>query len=285
MKLIRVLIASCLLASIAGCASKPIASEKWPKHECGPIPEVDMATYCYDESRSEATDVMFWMPGLGDTANVWKEPDTNSDYPELIEKLPPTKIVTISFAQPVKILDFDFQSGWMITGYPNRTLKPAQATLEVFKTKIVPFIEAKYGIKGPYKIAGHSQGSSNAAMLVAAFPEMWSKVVLLNPAMITDQHDPWDLRTGEYCPWCYMVKSNYDNLPQWKSGGPNPVKNMPPTLVTACPIDIFGLYAGAESYVVKSRKLGNKVTLLQDPPICTHWRFPVDKVVKFLAAP
>jgi pimeloyl-ACP methyl ester carboxylesterase len=271
------------MLALSGCQSKPVASSRWPIHDCGPIPGVDMATYCFDQTDDETTDVLWFFHGLGDDAQVWRTPTSvPSSYPDLIKAMKKTKIVTISFAQPVTIAGLPFKSGWMMTGYPNRTLVPTQATLDVFKNKIVPFIEEKYGIKGPYKIAAHSQGGNNAAMVIAAFPEMWSRAVLLNPALITDAHDPWKLKLGEYCPWCYMVPHNYPDFATWRQGGPSPAKGAPHMLVTACPIDIFGLYSGAEAYVVKSRKLGNKVTFIEGPPICSHWSFSVSAVVKFL---
>ena len=259
-----------------GCASKPFTPpESWPVHECGPIPGVDKASYCYDESAAGATDVLWWMHGLGDSNEVWKKPTTvPSSYPDLIAQMPPMRIITISFSEPVMVMGKPFESGWMLTGYPNRTKEPVMSTLDVFKNKIVPFIEAKYKMKGPYKIAGHSMGGSNVAQVVKAFPEMWSKAVIINPALVQDSVDPWNF--VQLCPWCLMIKANYDSKAQWLKDRPEPIKGKK-VMVTGCPLDIFLLYPAAQEYAQKAG-----IEIQEDPPVCTHWKFPVSNILKFL---
>ena len=264
------------LGLLAGCATGPVASKNWPKHECGNIPGVEDASYCYDESAPGATDVLFFFHGLKDSKEVWVKPTSvPSDYPALIAAMPAMRIITISFGD-----------GWLLTNYPARSKVPRAATLDNFRGKILPYLENKYGLKPPYKGLSHSMGGANLAVLWAAYPEMWKSVTLLNPAMITKATDPWDFL--QICPWCLMVKANFDNRKQWNAGSPiglvdaaNP--GLPPIHITACESDlIFWLYDGTKEFRNHAKVKSNSVDWHDGEPGCSHWNFDVPWVMRSL---
>lgn len=253
------------LLLLTGCATAKL--NPWPVHECEDIPGVDGASYCYDESATGATDVLWFFHGLKDTKEVWRKPTiVPSSYPELINSMPPMRIVTVSWVGSVA-------DGWMLA--KSRTQKPYTATLEVFKNKVVPYIEQRRGLKGPYKLMGHSMGGSNAATLAAAYPEMWSSVTLINPALIVDANDPWEWE--QKCPWCLEIKQNFDNLDQWKAERPRPSPVL--THITGCKQDVlFSLYDGTVEFKNKSVNVDWHDGL----PGCDHWHFDVPWVVEGL---
>lgn len=240
-----------ILLLFVGCATKTLKSSDW-KNKCGAIDEIK---YCYHEiGEPDLTkDPIVMMHGLYDSERVFLEPTKMpSNYPELINAMPAgTRIIVISFGP-----------GFMLTAYPNRTKEPKTATLARFKELLAP-----YGTK--FRLLSHSMGGFNAAVLMRAYPEMWSKAVLINPMLITKDTDPWNLI--QICPSCLMTKANFDNLAQWKKE--RPILSSVPTMVTACPIDIFGLYPGAQEY---------SKHVIDDDPICSHWTWNTEKVLGFL---
>lgn len=255
----------CLL-TLARCSSAPVASTTW-KSDCGSI-DAEIK-YCYHEIGQPdlSKPVIVFMHGLEDSEQVFLHPTSvPSSYPDLIAAMPVgSRIFVLSWGP-----------GWLLTSSP-RDKAPLTATLERFKAVLLG------RSPGPFRLMGHSMGGANAARLAEAYPELFTKVILINPMLVTDDNDPWNVI--QICPACLLIKPNYDGTAQWKSDRPEPAAQAAASLVTACPIDIFALYSGAEEYVVKSRKLGNKVTMLDDPAICTHWSFPVPEIVKFLSSP
>lgn len=278
------------LVLMLSCITAPLASKDWPVHFCEEIPETT-ASYCYDESDKIAVTVGLMFHGLGDNDQYWLKPSNGplgSSAPALIAAMPPMRWFTISFSQPVSIpLIGSFESGWMLTKYPERKLTPEDSTIDVFKNKIMPYLETKYGIKGPYIGLGHSMGGSNLATLWAA-PEtsaMWKSVTILNPALAASKFDPFHLTPLlDYCPWCWMVPKNFENKSQWDAGSPLGLLKtakfpLAPIHITACKQDVlFQMYdATLELIALANSKM--EVDWHDGDPGCDHWHYNVPWVI------
>lgn len=269
---------------LAGCVTTQptkAPAPSWPVHFCETIPGTS-AHYCEEETGSNPTDTLWFFHGLGDSDQVWNT--TNpipSAYPVLKAALPNNlRIITISFSRPMQFGSMNIESGWLLTDYGTRTQPPLDATISTFRDKIVPYIENKFQVHGPYKLLSHSMGTSNAIKAMMAMPTMWSKAVLWNGALLTDKTDPWNVI--QICPWCLMIKYNYDTKAQWLADRPEPIKGMPKTLVTGCPVDIFGLYSADKEFYTKSKAMGNDVIFADDPAVCSHWEVDIPNVIGFL---
>jgi enterochelin esterase family protein len=75
---------------------------------------------------------------------------------------------------------------------------------EHFAEEIVPFLENKFGIRGPHSIAGHSSGGMGALHLASRFPELFDGLIsfggdlyfeLTHKNMVADLID--DLQSGK----------------------------------------------------------------------------------------
>lgn len=274
-----------ILAILAGCATGPVASKGWSDHFCEKVPGTT-ATYCYDETVKGATKVGLFFHGLLDDSTVWVSPTSvPSSYPDLIAAMPPLRLFTISFSQPMKVGPFPVKSGWMISDYPGRTLAPADSTIDTFKNIIMPYLEKKYGISGPYVGFGHSMGSSNLATLWAdpKTSSMWKSVTLINPAFAATKYDPFHLKVGQECLWCYAVKYNFDNTDQWNTWSPlgtlTKAGKLAPIRITATQTDFpFNLYDGAVEFRDEAKKHAT-VDWLDSNQGYDHWHFSVPWVV------
>jgi hypothetical protein len=185
----------------------------------------------------------------------------------------------------MRIVSVSLGEGWMLTEYPNRTLKPAQATLQTFKEKIEPYLKEKYQLKGPYKGLAHSMGGNNLAMLWAAYPELWSSVTLINPMLIKDSQDPWNVFS--ICPSCLLIKYNYDNKEQWQSGRPSEILKhagkLGPLAITGCSQDVlFHLYAGTREFADQAKAHAVSVDYHDGDLGCDHWHFDIPWVIRSL---
>lgn len=286
MKILLLAIATLTLAS---CATAPVASTAW-RNDCGAIDEVK---YCYHEvgTPDPSKQVIVFNHGLYDAETTFiTPPAVKSDYPALIAKFPQgTRIVSLSWGQ-----------AYMLTDYPNRKLAPVTATPDRY-LEVLAKLEQKYSFHGPYRLVGHSMGGSNTAELCAKLKDAYfSKCALMNPMVVKDSFRvSWDkplpvlavvdgiLKTLTGDGPSLLIRVNYENNDQWLQYRPEPVAGMPPLWVHACTADNFGLYPGAEEYVVKARKLGNGVRFVTTKCglLNSHWTFDPDDLIAFLEGP
>jgi len=258
---------------LTACQSPAIKSSEW-FNVCGSL---DGAAWCYHEVGTPdlSKPAIIFNHGLNDDEQVFIKPTSvPSSYPTLIASMPHgSRILVISFGK-----------AFMLTGYPGRTLKPVGATLENYKA-ILAKLSVKFKLMPPFALAGHSQGGNQVAMLWATYPELWSSATMINPALITDSTDPWNVFS--ICPWCLMVKYNYDNKDQWNAGRPSEILKqsgkLGPLAVTGCSQDVlFHLYAGTQEYADQAKAHAVSVDYHDGLPGCSHWLFDVPWVIKSL---
>ncbi len=320
MRLIAVLFAALLLASITGCqtipglpggipglpgggasipagrcpaglmpglpipigTSGPASKIKWHKAECSsPISALPEVMICYYETAPNPVgETVLFGSGFTKKADVLKATQLYDGFIKAIKK--PTRIVAYSFC-----------SGAMITNYPNRSMAPVSATLDHFKGQILPAIEAKYpevvALSGKYKLIGHSMGGSNVATLGALWPEKFSKLGLINPMLVEDSKNPF-FTTGNplfdflICPACLLINDHFPNKSVWDAGKPSAIASaqMASTWITACKSDTFKLKPGSDEYVARLKALGLKPNYIAGKSGCSHDKFDGASLAKHL---
>ncbi len=266
------------LLFMLACTSTPYKSaSKWTVTK-GTVTGLPGVTYDFYKSPT-AKKTMIWMHGLEDSPDIFQangNPLPNS-YAAFVDAMPDINIVVPSWGP-----------GWLLTGYPNRTDVPVTATWQNFHDKVLPDIEAKFGLHGPYILAGHSQGGFNVAQLCSHYPEMWTRCALINPMLIPDKQNPFNLLPP--CLGCLLIKGgtipmfgltlftgNYDTIDQWMADRPEPNPKQPVTWVTSTYGDQFNLHNGGLEYATKAHAtyiLGTS----------DHFNWDVPALVKFLNA-
>lgn len=254
------------------------------KVTCGTIPGHQEWSYCMYLSPT-ATKTGVWMHGLEDAPTIFqgtKNPLPNS-YAEFVQAMPDMNWFIPSLGP-----------GWLLTGYPGRKDVPVSATVEQFMQVVMPFMESTWPVKGPYVLAGHSQGGFNVAKLcpikLADNKSPWSKCAMINPMVIPDNQDPFKL--SQVCWGCLMIKGgtvnilgwksvlftgNYDTKDQWLADRPEPMPDQPPMWVTACPTDFFGLYPGGQEYALKARAV-----FVRGKNSCSHFIWDAPASIDFI---
>jgi len=247
-----------------------------------PIPDQPEVMVGYFETAPNPVgETILFGPGFSKKADVL---NSNLYDSFLLQIKKPTRIVSISFC-----------SGAMITGYPGRALPPKSATLDNFLFKILPALEMKYpqmkSPSGKYKLAGHSMGGSNAATLSASFPNLFSKVGLINPMFVRDQINPLAVHglagpTGAFsfyalfankggCLACLLINDHFPSESVWVQTRPSSLlkSGMPSTWITACKTDQFNLKPATDDYVAKMQALGMKPNYVAGKSGCKHDTF------------
>ncbi len=197
---------------VARYDGKQRPSDRW-KTSCGDIPWVS-ARYCLHQTGPNPKYTIWFFHGAGDSERVFQVSAFDQEsYFQFENDLPPVNIVTLSYG-PI----------WTLA--PSRSLDPTDATIEVFTSKIMPFIDESFGLAHRPRVAmGHSQGGLNVATLCAALPESWAKCVLLNPMLPgCDPFHAWPIcptifsRLGAFGP-NFLIRANYSRL-EWQKSQP-----------------------------------------------------------------
>jgi hypothetical protein len=269
---------------LSGCVSQPKPSDIW-QTSCGDIAGVSGARYCFHQTGPNPQYTIWFFHGAGDSEEVFRHsPFPQDSYIELEKGLPSVNIVTISYGP-----------SWIMTDARDRSLTPANATVDVFTSQIVPFIVKKFHPVEPYSAMGHSQGGINVATICAASPDMWSKCVLLNPMLPScDPYNPlicppFPSRLGLLA-WgpSILIWSNYSET-EWRTTKPEillkKTKKLPKSFVTACLSDQFGLFAGPKAWSDQANQLGFSSVWVPVSTRCDHFHWPARDVLDFLGAP
>lgn len=259
-----------LTVIVSNAFAKP--SESW-KTACGDIAGVQKAKYCFHQTGPNPKYTIWFFHGVSDSEKVFLESNLNQDsYLEFTKGLPDVNVVTVSFGY-----------SWMITDYANRTEKPANATVDVFASQIVPYIEAKFSPAKPYVAMGHSAGGMSAATVCAALPEMWKSCVMLNAMM--PACDPFAKKNCNYWGVNLLVKENYSQS-GWNETQPlvqlDRAEQLPKSLITACSSDKFSLFDGAQAWAQRSSHRGFATTWIPVTTKCDHAHWPAAAVLEFL---
>jgi predicted esterase len=259
----------------SGCVSQPMPSGSW-QTSCGDVTEVSGARYCFYQTGPNPQYTIWFFHGAGDSEEVFRHsPFPQDSYIELGKGLPSVNIVAISYGL-----------SWIMTDSHNRTFKPANATVDVFTSQIVPFIENNHHPANPYVAMGVSEGGITVATVCAAVPSMWSKCVLLNPML--PSCDPYGSLSCQFSGPGILIRLNYSET-EWRTTKPlvllHKTKDLPKSFVTACSSDLFGLFDGPKAWSDEARQLG--FNSIWDPVFtkCDHFHWPADHALGFLATP
>ncbi len=272
------------------------------KFQCGNVPGVvgdpglgdpsstdNPVKYCVYQNSPNPRMTVWFFHGLGDNETVFQNPDVKHDsYRQFMEKLPPARIITISYGML-----------WMFSAQSSRAKTPYEGTVDVFRNKIVPFFESAYNPPKPWHVMGHSMGGFNTSVLCTSMPDTWSKCVLLN-AMIPSC-DPF---TGAFpgglppvgggiggIAFCHpgpdaMVKDQFEPA-EYAAAQPSALMaatpRLPKTYVTACINDDFGLFTGPKAFALQGQARGFNVTFEPLNTSCDHYKWPHQRVVDFLS--
>jgi pimeloyl-ACP methyl ester carboxylesterase len=292
--LVCLMSAAVMLVAGAGApvAGAPGAAAEAVFSECGEIGDVG-AEYCYHKIGTQPKYTIWFFHGYGDSqhgpANSFFDQES---YKAFEAGLSSVNLVLISFGP-----------SWLLTAYPGREKDPANATVDAFKTQIVPFMERKYRLARPYVVMGQSMGAFSAATLCAAAPAMWSKCVLVNPML--PSCDPFRECAPKgpipMLPGCdllhvfdcnikkmgagLLIRANFSEE-GWQQTRPmvllQRAARLPKTYVTVCMNDKIVESRGAEEWInlAKSKNADSK----WDPvTACSHFEWPHQHVLDFLA--
>ncbi len=250
------------------------------KSVCGDITGVAGATYCAYTNSPTPQQTIWFFHGLADSPSVFTEAlqgtsvlISRDSYLELLQNLPAVKIVAISYGL-----------SWLLNLNPVRTQDPVNATVDVFTSQIMPFIEKTLQPPRPYLAMGHSMGGFNTATLCAALPDMWSKCVLLNAMIPETTCNPF---LDNFCnagPGM-VVRGNF-TAADWDAYSPfallKKAKKLPKSFVTACAKDDFGLFAGPQAWSTQASAGGFDSTFYPVMTGCDHVHWPAKKVIEFM---
>ncbi len=283
---------SAVIALGAG-AFAPAAAADVTVSECGAIDGVEGAEYCYHRIGTAPKYTIWFFHGYGDSqhgpANSFFE---HKSYKAFEAGLSSANLVLISFGR-----------SWLLTAYPDREKDPANATVDIFKAHVVPFIERKYKLAHPYVVMGQSMGGFSAATLCAAAPAMWSKCVLVNPML--PSCDPFGDCAPKglipMLPGCDLLRLFDCNIKKvgaglliranfseegWQQTQPmvllRKTNRLPKVYATACKNDKIVEFRGPEEWInlAKSKNADSK----WDPVMkCSHFEWPHQHVLEFLA--
>lgn len=260
-----------LAAQIASAAGLKFTSK------CGDIPDVRRGTYCiYSHSANPKATVWFFH-GISDIATSLGDVKTDvpaggDSYADLLNGLGEVEIVVISFGK-----------SWLMSAYPNRTSDPLDATIPVFKNKILPFIDS-FKLPKPYYAVGHSMGGYNAETVCTNTPGVFAKCVLLNPMITSKQCDPYKFNFCNPGPaflfrWAFAAN-------RWKETAPfEMVKNatqIPESYVTACTRDGWGFYDGPYQWTQDVNARGFSAVFDPVSGKCDHDHWNTQHVLQFL---
>jgi pimeloyl-ACP methyl ester carboxylesterase len=205
--------------------------------------------YCvYPTVDPKNHDLLIHFHGLAGSALSWQNEERNADTRREIEALGksvPT-VVSISFGDL-----------WLLTD-----IKDHGDKYNLFKNKILPFLEGKAGFKkdGRLLLMGESMGGFNALQLYLKDPQIFSRYMILCPAL--SQLNPWSSdedvanfidRTGassfrvEF--YMQVAKYNFSNMDEWNTNNPlylakNHTSGLPPIYLSGDEHDQYGFYEG-----------------------------------------
>jgi|GEM_PF-6203572 len=244
--------------------------------------------YCVYANHPEPKKTIWFFHGLTDDENIFRNPGENRiSYRKFLEQVEPVRIVAISFG-----------TLWMFSSNNNRTEEPKEATIDVFRNKIVPYFVERFKLPQPWSVMGQSMGGFNAAILCAGAPELWKKCVLLNSML--PSCDPY---TGAFPEGLTPVGGGFSGINMCNPGPAAMVKdqftaaeykdsqplqvlarasNLPKTYVTACREDDFGLFTGPQAWAQVGQRKGWNVTWDPKSGSCDHFQWPVESVIEFL---
>jgi len=240
---------------------------------CGNIDGVDKGKYCFHQTGPNPQYTIWFFHGVMDSEKVFLKSMLNQDsFIEFEKGLPAVNIVTVSYGW-----------SWMLTAYPNRTKRPVDATVNVFTSEIVPFIENKFNPAKPYVAMGQSEGGNSVATICAAAPELWHSCVLVNPLL--PACDPFALTNCNNSGVNLLVHATYTQ-DTWENTQPMALmKNtykLPKSFVTACADDQYKLFDGPKAWADQANQLGYSAQW--DPVMsnCDHLHWPAQDVLSFL---
>lgn len=294
-----------ILALSFGCSSIPPASSP-----TGPMGH-EMINYCDDVKdqfnnvqysycirklvKGKRKEVLWFNHGAADDEDVWNL-DKLKEFAGMT--LAPTKMKEfweLWGDDAPTIISVSFGRVFMVTGYPNRFMRPQNATVEHFTGTIIPAIEKQYNLEGRTRwIMGPSQGGANSFTIAALSTDLWSKVVLINPMFNKPDCHPYDginfncaKPTMRVAGASFLVQQNYIGRGNWDEWGVYGIAKridggrMPPTYIQCDAEDPWGFTYGVNKMCALLQLKGANVTC-EILPGSDHIQWDPKKVYEFL---
>lgn len=278
MKCIRILVASCLLASIAGCGLLPTTPSTPPppslgKKTCEAIPGTQAGQYCHWRTCAVPKGTLWYQHGLEEDQNA-------PDAPATLVAPAHTEFPALAVDNCYDIVAMSWGKSWMIRPPGTAALIPPSPPWSEVNEKALPYIEQARGLVRPYIGYGQSMGGFNTAVIANLKPAFFDKLLITHP-VITDFPDfapPFKLAT-------VLIGLNF--TPQeWTVANPNAtIKTVPamsPAYVAACATDEFGLWLGPSAYALAAKGRGFDVTFHQESAPCKHTTLEIPPIVEWL---
>ncbi len=275
-----ILIMACGTVMAAGPA--PVTSKiqnRWSS-TCGAVTGVTGANYCFYKNDPNPKSTIYFFHGISDSEKSLQVNGNHSkgedSYADFLNGLGPVNIVVVSFG-----------SSWLLIDELKHTIGPADATVSVFKNKIMPFIDSKFRPVKPYVAVGHSMGGYNASVMCAAAPGLFSKCVLLNAMIPGPACDPFVANNCNGGP-SFVIKTQMTQ-PQWAKSAPfvleKVAKPLAPSYASACSTDMWGLFEGPKNWVAVATGRNYRSVFDPAPAPCDHDHWPNNHVLEFLSSP
>lgn len=236
---------------IAGCASEPKQARSWATKSLADAPTHMVAELNDTGGKTAGTIVYFH--GLGETI----ESPRKSIYGT--ENL----VVMINSSGYSRVLDLGYEAdstekalglasdiAWMLK------LGSGPGSVEEYAAVLKKAI-AGQNLPRPIIGMGISMGGSNLLTLATAHPEIFDKVILMNPMLLNaedwkasfDIKDPKDPR---------LMPGKHFTKEEWQQAAPlaqlQQTEKLPPIFVTACETDEFKLYPPTLAWVTEAQK-------------------------------
>lgn len=236
------------LVILSSCATKQVQNIE--KKYCG-------KNFCAYQVGGTPTKTLVYFPGLLDTKKAMEKSIFDTlDIDAIIQKMKPVEVIVYSEAKvPDKL-------AWFVKG--------PQRIDEVLKTSALP----RYAL-------GISMGGYNLATYSALNPEAFTKVILVNPMLLTAEESPFKTITGP----ALLLKGHYQPK-EWEKLNPQALvaqsKNYPKILISSCKKDLFNLTPGAISFYGLLKLKGFDAKFQEGDVNCKHTDIPSSKILEFI---
>lgn len=265
MKLIKILIASWILASIAGCQSTPnLKPETGSVETCGAV-DGTQAEYCHTRYVEHPTCTLWYWPGLNEDSHAV----TSTKYPH-----PELPVIAKANQCDVAVL------GWGKAYMIGADLKPIIGSQSPVLSKVqtaMDFVEKKHALSTKRLGMGVSEGGFNLVTIAMAKPDTFEKIALVHPVILaSDSVNPADA----------LVFLNFSIAKWTESANPKvaimKVERMPKTYITACKDDSLVGFDGPREWFEKAQSRGFDTTWHQDADGCKHGKPDQAPIAVFL---
>lgn len=243
--------------------------------------------YCLTKPKvRENPDILYFIHGAGDNEKTWFE-----DYDDI-------RTAWRALGKPIPtVISFSFAPVWLMV---KKNEFKTSGLLKWIPETLIPKLEAEAGGLGPNGkrlILSKSMGGYNSIQLMFNYPSMFSRIVLISPAVVS--HSPFDkkaldafvARTGanrNKAFWTSVLFRSFFPTPElWFQASPYYATpsfltgTAPELYVSVGTKDTWGFYEGAKYFAQSAVTNGVKVTL-EEIPGGGHHEYNAVALAKFL---